>query len=95
MLMFRRSWPLTTALFGALASTLGLTALLFRYIGRDAVQGVGVCTAPVVEGGEVYCTLGVALARIGGGLGLLAIVVAGATFWAAWRWHLSSGAKAG
>lgn len=84
--LFRGSWAASTGVLGALASTLAVTALVFRHIGRDGAQGTGSCAAPVLDGFEVYCQLGAALVRIAGGLNVIAILVAGAACACAYRW---------
>ena len=84
--LFRHSWGFATATLGILASTMALAAAVFRYIARDAVAGTGYCAPPMLDGVDVYCRLGVGLARIAGFLNIGAIVVAAATFFAAWHW---------
>ena len=84
--LFRYSWGFAAATLGVLASTMALVALVFRRIGRDAVNATGFCAPPVPDGGEVYCTLGVALANVAGWLNVGAIVVAACAFVATWNW---------
>jgi hypothetical protein len=84
--LFRHSWGFAAAALGALASTMAIAAALFRHIGRDAVHGTGHCAPEALDGIDVYCRLGLGLARIAGFLNLGAIVVAAAAFFAAWHW---------
>ena len=88
-LLFRTSWAVRTGLFGALAGSMALAAMLFRHIARRAAAG-GYCGTPEL-GTAANCAMAQALGGwIATALALGAIVVAGLAFWAAFMWWKQS-----
>ena len=77
------SWRVRTGVFGGLASTMAVAAMVFRHIARKA--GDGACAA-MVDGMEANCAMADGLGLIARGHGLGAIVVAGLAFGSAFLW---------
>ena len=81
--LLRSRWSVRTGVFGGLAGTMAIAAMVFRHIAREARDGA--CAA-VMDGMEANCAMAQALGGIATGLNLGAIVVGAATFGAAFMW---------
>ena len=81
--LLRSRWSVRTGVFGGLAGTMAIAAMVFRHIAREARDGA--CAA-VMDGMEANCAMADGLGTIARGLGLGAIVVAGLAFGSAFLW---------
>ena len=81
--LLRSTWSVRTGVFGGLAGTMAIAAMVFRRIAREAREGA--CAA-MVDGMEANCAMADGLGLVARGLGLGAIVVGAATFGAAFMW---------